>query len=187
MAQGATKRSHRKKHQAELDLLPVMNLFCVIIPFLLLSASFLEITTITMSQTQGINPNATGASTNLAKSEEERIQAKVIMTDEELFVGTAYGLTSVGRAFQVQNNGETVTTFDFATLQEKAGEMRDTLMSHYDIEFREIVVLTTETMRYENVIRAIDAVGRVGFTEPGLQVAPSASVAGEAERERGRE
>jgi biopolymer transport protein ExbD len=184
MAQGATKRSHRKKHQAELDLLPVMNLFCVIIPFLLLSASFLEITTITMSQTQGINPNAVGAATNLAKSEEERIQAKVIMTDEELFVGTAFGLTSVGRAFQVQENGEAYVSFDFDELQERAAEMRDTLMAHYDIDFRKIVILTTQTMRYENVISAIDAVGRVGFTEPGLQVAPSASVEGEAERGR---
>lgn len=176
MAQGATKRSHRKKHHAELDLLPVMNLFCVIIPFLLLSASFLEITTITMSQTQGINPNATGAATNLAKSEEERIQAKVIMTDQELFVGTAFGMTSVGRAYEVEDNGETITTFDFDALEERAGEMRDTLMNHYDIEFRKIVVLTTERMRYENVIMAIDAVARVGFTEPGLQVAPSAAV-----------
>ena len=182
MAQGATKRSHRKKHRAELDLLPVMNLFCVIIPFLLLSASFLEITTITMSQTQGINPNAGGTVTNLAKSEEERVQAKVVMTDQELFVGTAFGLTSVGRSFQVRNNGETYITFDFDELEQMAGEMRDTLMNHYDIEFRKIVVLTTETMRYENVIRAIDAVGKVGFTEPGLQVAPSASVEGEAER-----
>ena len=183
MAQGATKRSHRKKHQAELDLLPVMNLFCVIIPFLLLSASFLEITTITMSQTQGINPTATGAATNLAKSEEERLQAKVIMTNEEMFVGTVHGVVSVGPALRVQRGEETITTFDFEGLQEQAGEMRETLEENYEgIQFRKIIILTTEEMRYENIINAIDAVGAVGFVEPGLQVAPSAQVETQAER-----
>ena len=84
MAKAASGRSHRKRHPPELDMLPIMNLFCVIIPFLLLSASFLEVTIISMSQTEGISTVGAGATTNLARSEEDRLQPKIIMTNQEM-------------------------------------------------------------------------------------------------------
>jgi biopolymer transport protein ExbD len=43
-----TRRSHREVIEAELDTLPLMGLFVVLIPMLLLSAVFLEISVIDM-------------------------------------------------------------------------------------------------------------------------------------------
>jgi hypothetical protein len=177
MAQAASKRSHRKKHPPQLDLLPVMNLFCVIIPFLLLSASFLEIATITMAQTQGIQRGASGVTTNLARSEEERLQPKVIMTNREVFIGTTAGTMHVCYAFRQQREEGEVITYDFDSLAVKIDEVYRQLSKSYpSIDFSKITILTVEETRYDNIIRAIDVCADAGFTEPGLQVAPTATV-----------
>lgn len=185
MAKAASGRSRRTRHASELDMLPVMNLFCCIIPFLLLSASFLEITVITMSGTEGVSSGAAGATANLMRSEEDRLQPKIIITQEEMFIGTAAGTVHVSYAFQEErdtnNDGifdTRVTSFHWDSLAMKVEEAHKLLSESYpQITFRKIVILTVEETRYESIIRAIDIAGAAGFDQPGLQVAPSASVA----------
>jgi biopolymer transport protein ExbD len=175
MAQAASARSHRKRHEADLDLLPVMNLFCVIIPFLLLSASFLEITVISMAQTEGISTTGAGATANLARSEEDRLQPKVILTDQEMFVGTTFGTVHVCYAFQeLRENGEVVISYDWDSLATKIDDVYETLSRSYpQIDFHKVVILTVEETRYENIVMAIDICAAAGFDQPGLQVNPS--------------
>ncbi len=177
MAKAASGRSHRLRKTESIDLLPVMNLFCCIIPFLLLSASFLQITVITMAQTEGIGSAGAGAVANLARSEEDRLQPKVIITDEEMFIGTVAGTVHVCYAVSQVVNGEEVITFDFDSLRTKAAEVHRLLGEAYpQIEFHKVTILTVERTRYDNIISAIDACADAGFDQPGLQVAPSAAV-----------
>ncbi len=95
MAKAASGRSRTGKHLPEIDLLPVMNLFCCIIPFLLFSATFLEVVVIEMTQTEGVSNAGAGATANLMRSEEDRLQPKIIMTEQEMFIGTASGSVHV--------------------------------------------------------------------------------------------
>ncbi len=187
MAKAASGRSRRVRREAELDMLPVMNLFCCIIPFLLLSASFLEITVIGMSGTEGVTASGAGAATaNLMRSEEDRLQPKIIITEEEMFIGTSAGTVHVSYSFQEDRDTDQdgvydtrVTSFHWDSLATRISEVRDLLSENYpQIDFRKIIILTVEETRYENIIRAIDIAGAAGFDMPGLQVAPSASVAG---------
>jgi biopolymer transport protein ExbD len=185
MAKAASGRSRRVRHASELDMLPVMNLFCCIIPFLLLSASFLEITVITMSGTEGVSSAGAGATANLMRSEEDRLQPKIIITQEQMFIGTAAGSVHVSHAFQEQRDttgdglyDTQVISFHWDSLAMKVEEAHRILTESYpQITFRKIIILTVEETRYENIIRAIDIAGAAGFDQPGLQVAPSASVA----------
>ncbi len=170
MAQAATGRSHRVRHVPELDLLPVMNLFCVIIPFLLLSASFLEISIIEMSPTEGISSGA--GTTSLAQSEEQQLQPKVIMTDEEMFLGTVFGTRSIGRAFMEDRDGQMVISYDYEALSEALNGFRDELdVAFPTIPVHKITILTVDDVRYDNIVRAIDVCSEHGFDQPGLQVA----------------
>jgi biopolymer transport protein ExbD len=185
MAKAASGRSRRIKHEAELDMLPVMNLFCCIIPFLLLSASFLEITVISMSGTEGVTAGGAGATANLMRSEEDRLQPKIIITEEEMFIGTSAGTVHVSYSFQEDRDTNSdgvydtrVTSFHWDSLATQINEVHDLLSESYpQITFRKIIILTVEETRYESIIRAIDIAGAAGFDQPGLQVAPSASVA----------
>lgn len=171
MAQPATGRSHRIRHLPEVDLLPVMNLFCVIIPFLLLSASFLEITIIEMTPTEGIAASGRGT-TSLAQSEEQQLQPKVIMTREQMFLGTVFGTNPVSGISQEIRHGEVVDTYDFAALSEALEEFRGELDSHYaTIPVHRIIILTDEDVRYDNIVMAMDVCADHGFDQPGLQVA----------------
>lgn len=177
MAKAASGRSRTVKHIPEIDLLPVMNLFCCIIPFLLFSATFLEVTVIEMSATEGIGSSGGGATANLMRSEEERLQPKIIITEQEMFIGTASGSAHVAYALEIERNGEMIITFPWDSLSLKLTEVHDLLTEAYpQIEFHKITVLTVEETRYDNIIQAIDLAGAVGFDQPGLQVAPSASV-----------
>lgn len=177
MAKAASGRSRTGKHSPEIDLLPVMNLFCCIIPFLLFSATFLEVVVIEMAATEGISNSGGGATANLMRSEEDRLQPKIIITEQEIFIGTASGSAHVGYALEAEINGEMVTTFPWDSLSLKLNEVHDLLTEAYpQIDFHKITILTVEETRYDNIITAIDLAGDAGFDQPGLQVAPSASV-----------
>ncbi|MCD4706218.1 MAG: biopolymer transporter ExbD [Candidatus Sabulitectum sp.] len=177
MAKAASGRSHTVKHPPEIDLLPVMNLFCCIIPFLLFSATFLEVVIIEMAATEGISNTGAGATANLMRSEEDRLQPKIIITEQELFIGTASGSVHAGYAFETELNGEMVISFPWDSLSTKLVEVHEALTENYpQITFRRITILTVEETRYDNIIAAIDLAGAAGFDQPGLQVAPSASV-----------
>ena len=171
MAQAATGRSHRVRHAAELDLLPVMNLFCVIIPFLLLSASFLEITVIEMNPTEGISASGAGT-TSLARSEEQLLQPKVIITDEEMFLGTVFGTQHVSYVHLENRDGEMIPTYDFDALSESLGDLREELDAAFPtIPVNKIIILTVDNIRYDNIINTIDICTEHEFDQPGLQVA----------------
>lgn len=178
MAKAASGRSRTGKHLPEIDLLPVMNLFCCIIPFLLFSATFLEVVIIEMAQTEGVSSGAAAATANLMRSEEDRLQPKIIMTQQEMFIGTVGGTVHVCYALETELNGETVITFPWDSLATDINEVYELLTETYpQIDFHKITILTVEEMRYDNIITAIDIAGEAGFDQPGLQVAPSASVA----------
>ena len=171
MAKAATGRSHRVRHAPELDLLPVMNLFCVIIPFLLLSASFLEITVIEMCPTEGISASGAGT-TSLAQSEEQLLQPKVIITDDEMFLGTVFGTRHVSFVLLENRDGEIVPTYDFNALSESLKSLREELDAAFPtIPVNKIIILTVEDIRYENIITTIDICKDHKFDQPGLQVA----------------
>lgn len=181
MAQAASGRSHRKKRVEELDLLPVMNLFCVIIPFLLFSASFLEITIIEMSPTEGIGQGGAGT-TNLAKSEAEVLQPKIIITTEEMFLGTVFGTIPVSDVSMVEREGRIVRTYDYSALGEKLGNLRTELTREFpSIPVNKIIILAQDEIRYENLIDAIDVAREYGFDQPGLQVSAAEVIARQLE------
>jgi len=70
-----------------------------------------------------------------------------------------------------------VISFPWDSLSTKLVEVHEALTENYpQITFRRITILTVEETRYDNIIAAIDLAGAAGFDQPGLQVAPSASV-----------
>jgi len=152
-------------------MLPVMNLFCVIIPFLLLSASFLEISVIEMAPTEGISASGAGT-TSLARSEEDLLQPKVIMTDTELFLGTVFGTKHISYVFMELRDGVEVPTYDWDALSAELAGFRNQLDEAFPtIPVSKITVLTVDDVRYDNIVKAIDVCAENGFTSPGLQVA----------------
>jgi len=171
MAKPASGRSHRIRHSPEVDLLPVMNLFCVIIPFLLLSASFLEISIIEMAPTEGISTSGAGT-TSLAQSEEQQLQPKVIMTQEQMFLGTVFGTSPISQVTQEVRGGELVDTYDLQALSDALEDLREELDREFaSIPVHKITILTEDNIRYDNIVMVIDVCAEHGFDQPGLQVA----------------
>ena len=117
------------------------------------------------------------ATANLMRSEEERLQPKVIITDQEMFVSTASGSAHAGYAFEVELNGEETISFPWDSLSMKLTEVHNLLSEAYpQIDFHKVTVLVSENIRYQNIVETISIAREAGFNESALQTADLGSI-----------
>lgn len=170
MAKPASGRSHGKRREPEINLLPIMNLFCMIIPFLLLSASFLEMSVIEMTLPERIGTTGTDI-TNLARSEERQLQPEVIMTGERMFLRTVFGTKPVCNVIREERDGKPVNSYDMQALSKALEEFGGKLDREFPtIPVRMVTILVEDDVRYDNIVMVIDVCAEHGFDRPGLQV-----------------
>jgi biopolymer transport protein ExbD len=139
------KRSARTVVVEELETLPLMNLFVVLIPMLLLSAVFLEMSVIRMHL-----PGDDDAS----ESTRERLGLSVAILDE---------------AWVIHGRGVKERVID-RTGPDAATELRATLggISETFPEDHDVVVRSAERTRYEDIVEVMDASRESGFPNVSL-------------------
>ena len=69
-------------------------------------------------------PSSGAGTTSLARSEEELLQPKVILTNEQMFLGTVYGTNPISNVMMEERDGEMVPTYDYGALSVALGEFR---------------------------------------------------------------
>lgn len=80
------KKKREAMEQGELNLIPMMNLICLLIPFLLLSAQFIQIGII-MVQT----PRLKSPSSTEEKKQKQQLNLTVVMTGKGYYVKSRFG------------------------------------------------------------------------------------------------
>jgi biopolymer transport protein ExbD len=149
---GLRRRSRFEEDDTELDMVPIMNMFLVLIPFLLMSASFMHIKAINTS----VPVLASGTpETTDEKSKKSDIKVKVIVElKEKAIVLTAMSdeldykeLTRLGTKFSVKEEGYPLDK-----------------LAAYLIELKEkypksdtLVLVPGQDVVYETIISAMDA------------------------------
>jgi biopolymer transport protein ExbD len=140
MALRRSRREH-KRNEEDLELLPLMNLFVVLIPMLLLSAVFLELAVIKMVLPTDETP--------LSKNEIESLNLSIAITDAQYVVK--------GRRLPAQ-------TIDRSS-DDSEGSLRDTLAAlteRFPDEHAVVIVSQAET-RYDDIISVMDVSRETGF------------------------
>lgn len=141
----ASRRSSRRSEAQELDITPIMNVFVILVPFLLLTAVF--------AQTAMVDLNLpASASEDIGPSTEALNLQVSILADGFRIDGNAGSLEPIG----LLEDG----SYDLASLSATLDKIR----SEHRAE-RSIIVAAAPTIRYQSVVTVMDHCKHSGFVD----------------------
>ena len=143
----AFKRLRRAQEVPDVDLIPVMNLFVTLIPFLLLAAAFYHVGVIPTSlpaqtvPSADSKPNLRSVTVNLRIAEDHvRVTAANIALEQEMLDGMASTIDKAADG-----------THDLPAL----GRVLRTIKEKFP-ESDTVIVLPTPDVQYQDVVRVLD-------------------------------
>lgn len=151
MARRPSKSRRHLDAVTDIDLTPVMNVFIIIIPFLLLTAVFAKTAIIDVYL-----PQEAVAAEGVASREAPRTPLIIKVT------GAGFTLDGIGKGVYVP---KTSTDYDYKKLAEKLSELKD---NHPQNE--EAVILFEPMVQYEIVIKVMDAARETHYMKDGRNV-----------------
>lgn len=150
-----TTRPPSEMAGADVDVTPVMNMFVILIPFLVSMAVFTQVSIIDFSV-----PSDVGQST-AQPSGKPKLKLTVLLT--ETFLGVVEGENMLD-SLPMADDGK----YPFNELKKTLSERRP----HSDFP-DEIVVSVRDEVAFEYVVRAMDVSRESGFTKVGITGAPA--------------
>ncbi|MFQ5603223.1 MAG: ExbD/TolR family protein [bacterium] len=135
----------QKNNEQDLNITPVMNIFLILIPFLLLTAVFVKIAVLEFSLPS--IESQTGEPVN----QEQKAVVTILAIKEQ-----GFELKSQGVKFSFINKKE--QKFDFQTLVEK---LRAVKKRHKETE--DIIIAPQEAIKYDTIIKVMDRCRENGF------------------------
>jgi biopolymer transport protein ExbD len=151
VARKPSRRFHKDPLKSGLDLVPVMNLFMVLIPFLLLSAVFAKTAIIDVHLPRQDD----------AKREASRVTPADILTIRVSEKGLAFG----GLGKDIGFIGSAGGSLDFALMSEKLLGLKELNPSS-----REAIILFSGNTPYDIVIKTMDAAREITRVKDGNTV-----------------
>lgn len=132
--------------EVELDLLPMMNVFIVLIPMLLTSAVFLKVTV--------IDTNVPGASAAPAEDNGEHLSLAITIKDDA-FVVEGKGIES-----------RVIARQDADAPQKLAAALADVELAHPDNQ--DVIIISEPKTRYQDIIAVMDVARASGLPSASL-------------------
>lgn len=154
MARGHAGRKRSLNPEGDLNLLPLMNIFIVLIPMLLLSAVFLEIRAIEM---------AGGPTSSAAQSPSEALDLAIRVTADG-YVVTGEGLASRAVPRGTPTTEKPVADASSAELARVLGEI---VAAHPDN--RDIRIVAGSRTRYDEIVTLMDIARAAGLPQAALE------------------
>jgi biopolymer transport protein ExbD len=140
-------RFRRAREEIEVDLIPVMNLFVTLIPFLLLAAAFYHVGVIPASL-----PSQTDKASDIA-AEKRSVTVNLLIEPRRIHISASNAvldeaeLAELSMTLEKEKDG-----FDLELLGKALYEIK----RRYE-ESDTIVVLPTDTVEYQDVVQILDA------------------------------
>ncbi|MDP8222712.1 MAG: biopolymer transporter ExbD [Candidatus Lernaella stagnicola] len=159
MAGRPSQRLHRVSHPEDVNILPIMNLMTILIPFLLLSATFIKLTIIDSAL-----PVATRASAQRVDDasptptpEEKKLTLTVFMRKEGFTIAGIGGILDVGAKDKDKDKPQLTIErkpdgeFDYEKLKDKLVEIKEVFPGQ-----NTIILLPEPNIIYDDIIRVMD-------------------------------
>ena len=169
---GARPSQRRRANEGviqEINLIPLMNVFCILIPFLLLAAVFVQLSI--------INTNLPTAASLSKKDTEEsptpevkKLNLTVFITKEGFMLAGYGGVLNVTdvengdeegqkksrtiipkKVIGKDRDGNDLKEYDFTKLQDNLRKIKKAFPSHYSI-----ILLPESHVKYETIIKTLD-------------------------------
>jgi biopolymer transport protein ExbD len=146
MRRAGRKRDYRGMAEGELDLLPMMNVFIVLIPMLLTSAVFLKVAV--------IDTNVPSATSAAPSSPAEDLSLAITIKDD-YFVVEGRGIESRAIARQDADAGAKL-----------AAALAEVVIAHPD--HQDVIIISQPKTRYQDIIAVMDISRASGLMSASL-------------------
>lgn len=159
MAYKPSMRRHMKVEPIPLDIRPVMNLMVVLIPLLLLSATFTKLA-IRELNLPPASSKGQGAGVDKPKEPEKRLFLSVIISKQGFYVSTRGGHLSgkseneEGPSIPLKPDGN----YDYEQLQVTLREIKDKILGQGFADEKSVIISAEADIPYKYIIRTIDYV-----------------------------
>lgn len=151
MAFPASKRAHTRKDETELNLTPIMNIFVILVPFLLLTAVFAQTAVLNLSLPSGDEDGEDEASLQ----EEPPPKLMISITGSGFLIGAIGGL--------LPEIPKTNNDYDFGLLEKKLMEIK----GQFPEQVAAVIISEPEIL-YDNIIQLMDVCIKTGFVDISL-------------------
>jgi len=154
MARKPSDRKHDDEVSTELNLIPIMNLVLMLIPVILLTAAFVELSVINVSAPQigGGEPQQPKD-----KPDEPPLNLTLVLTDQGFTIAGSGGVLGQEQADPNAQKGPTVPKrpdgkYDWNGLTKKSVEIKDAFP-----EETKVIINAEPDITYEFLVRTMDA------------------------------
>jgi len=141
------KRKHRLDEDIEVDMVPIMNMFLVLIPFLLMSASFFNIKAINASY-----PVISNSNENVSKENQIKVTAIIELMNNQIQVSAISD--SLGEE-ELSIFNKTILSNDFNDSFDNFVVILKTIKKQYP-ESDTLILIPDDNIKYETIIKAMD-------------------------------
>ena len=147
------RKSHREAVSAELDLMPMLNVFITIIPLLLLSAAFVPVSVIKTTLPSSDAQPAEAPET-------EHVDLSVYVRPDAYIIEFNGQVTNT-----IARSGDAADTTE-AAQAELSQVLKEIAAAHPD--HHEVTIYSLPTTRYEEIIQVMDVSRAAGLPEASL-------------------
>ncbi len=169
-ARPSLRRFGRHAETSDINLIPLMNVFCILIPFLLLSAVFVQLSIIDTNLPSAISESNKDEKTEKSPTPEVKKLNLTVLIRKDGFTLAGYGgvLTvneggekpvdaktdnsrTVIPMIEKKEGNKVVKEYDFVKFQEHLIKIKEAFPGHFSI-----IVLPESQVRYETIIKTLD-------------------------------
>jgi len=172
MAGRPSQRRHHEEEVVEINLIPLMNMICILIPFMIMAAVFVQLSIIDTSLPTAVAP---GEKVEEDPAKKPKLTLTVAMSKEGFSIAGYGGVLNIAsdqenaakdkeqppfiipkKIVGKNPDGTDILEFDYASLQENLIKVKDKYPDQYSI-----ILLPESHVVYQEIIDAMDTAREV--------------------------
>ena len=183
MSYRPTKRSRAEEGELVLDLVPYMNLLLIIIPVLLMTASYIQLSIIDVYLPAEAKEEQGEEKSDSVIEPEEKLTLTVIITEKGFTVGGTGGILSSVVSSDSEENGKGPNasiprkedgSYDYEKLSQILYAIKEAHPAHSSV-----ILLANPTIPFETIIEVMDASRVIEINGEKKTMFPNVAIAGE--------
>lgn len=157
MAFKPSARRSMKVESTELDLRPIMNMMCILIPLLLSCSEFVKNTVIELNLPQ-LSGGGGGQAQDKPEQEKPKIGLKLVVTEKGITIAgnsaVLSGDAGGGPTLPKMTSGK----YDFVGLEKKMQELTKMIGGKGFEDERTVIITAEDVIDYQNIVSIIDII-----------------------------
>lgn len=174
MAYRPSKRAKHGMEETRLNITPIMNLMVVLIPLLLRSAEYIQLSQIELNLPPQVSGPESEALAELPQEDQLKLDLTVTITDEGFFISSAMAVLS-GKEAGKPTIPVTAEGYDFKELSAKLHEIKKKAGFRF-ADRDHIIIMAEPDIDYQTIVSTMDAARSIKIDDQNISLFPIVSL-----------